>query len=134
MKHEHFGIAVVELMASGMITVAHNSAGPRLDIIGGSPKEVGFLAESPDEFANQVYKSLTKFDDYKDLVGFPIDYKISELIKTKHTYSHRVFMNEEEHIIARIVLKENPPFISKKEMDGLDGTHYNRYTGYPVIM
>jgi len=75
-----------------------------------------------------------KFDDYKDLVGFPIDYKISELIKTKHTYSHRVFMNEEEHIIARIVLKENPPFISKKEMDGLDGAHYNRYTGYPVIM
>ena len=67
MKHEHFGIAVVELMASGMITVAHNSAGPRLDIIGGSPKEVGFLAESPDEFANQVYESLTKFDDYKDL-------------------------------------------------------------------
>lgn len=67
MKHEHFGIAVVELMASGMITVAHNSAGPKLDIIGGSPKEVGFLASSPDEFANFVYKSLTKFNDYKDL-------------------------------------------------------------------
>jgi hypothetical protein len=75
-----------------------------------------------------------KFESYKELVGFPIDYKISELIKTKHTYSHKVFMNEEEHIIARIVLKENAPFISKKEMDGMDGTHYNRYTGYPVIM
>ena len=67
MKHEHFGIAVVELMASGMITVAHNSAGPKFDIIGGSPKEVGFLASSADEFSDCVYKSLTKFDDYKDL-------------------------------------------------------------------
>ena len=75
-----------------------------------------------------------KFDAYKDLIGFPIQYDISELIKTKHTYSHRVFINEEEHIIARIVLKENAPFISKKEMDGLVGSHYNRYIGYPVIM
>ena len=25
MKYEHFGIAVVELMAAGIITIAHNS-------------------------------------------------------------------------------------------------------------
>lgn len=29
MKHEHFGISVVELMSSGIITIAHNSAGPK---------------------------------------------------------------------------------------------------------
>ena len=45
MKHEHFGIAIVELMSSGIITVAHNSAGPKLDIIGGAKKEVGYLAD-----------------------------------------------------------------------------------------
>jgi hypothetical protein len=75
-----------------------------------------------------------KFDLYKDMIGFPINYKISELIKTKHTYSHRVFINEDAHIVARVVLKENTPFISKKEIDGLDGVHYNTYIGYPVIM
>lgn len=45
MKHEHFGIAVVELMSSGIITIAHNSAGPKDDIIGKSPKTVGYLAD-----------------------------------------------------------------------------------------
>jgi len=37
MKDEHFGIAVVELMASGITTIAHKSAGPKYDIIGPSP-------------------------------------------------------------------------------------------------
>lgn len=33
MKEEHFGISVVEMMAAGLFTVAHNSGGPKLDII-----------------------------------------------------------------------------------------------------
>lgn len=33
MKDEHFGISVVDMMAAGLITIAHDSAGPRLDII-----------------------------------------------------------------------------------------------------
>jgi len=50
MKHEHFGIAVVELMSSGIITIAHNSAGPKTDIIGPAAdpkvnKPVGYLAD-----------------------------------------------------------------------------------------
>ena len=35
MWNEHFGISVVEGMAAGLIMVAHNSGGPKLDIIGG---------------------------------------------------------------------------------------------------
>ncbi|VEL11956.1 unnamed protein product [Protopolystoma xenopodis] len=34
MVEEHFGIGIVEGMAAGLITVAHNSGGPRYDIIG----------------------------------------------------------------------------------------------------
>jgi alpha-1,2-mannosyltransferase len=34
MWNEHFGISVVEMMAAGLVVVAHNSGGPRLDIIG----------------------------------------------------------------------------------------------------
>lgn len=45
MKDEHFGISVIEMMAAGLITIAHNSAGPRKDIIGSSPCQVGLLCE-----------------------------------------------------------------------------------------
>jgi alpha-1,2-mannosyltransferase len=33
MKYEHFGISIVEMMAAGLVTIAHDSAGPKLDII-----------------------------------------------------------------------------------------------------
>jgi hypothetical protein len=33
MWNEHFGIGVVEYMAAGLVPVAHNSAGPKLDIV-----------------------------------------------------------------------------------------------------
>jgi len=32
---EHFGIGVVEMMAAGVLTIAHNSGGPKQDIIVG---------------------------------------------------------------------------------------------------
>jgi len=65
MKHEHFGIAIVELMSSGIITVAHNSAGPKLDIIGGAKKEVGYLAEDLESYAFFVARALIEFDSEK---------------------------------------------------------------------
>ena len=65
MKYEHFGIAIVELMSSGIITVAHNSAGPKLDIIGGAKKEVGFLADDLDGYTFFVHKALIGFDTEK---------------------------------------------------------------------
>lgn len=33
MWNEHFGIGVVEYMASGCIPLAHDSAGPKMDIV-----------------------------------------------------------------------------------------------------
>jgi alpha-1,2-mannosyltransferase len=32
MWNEHFGIGVVEYMAAGLIPVAHNTGGPKMDI------------------------------------------------------------------------------------------------------
>ena len=48
MWNEHFGIGVVEMMAAGMIAVAHNSGGPASDIV--QPRngvQTGFLAATP---------------------------------------------------------------------------------------
>lgn len=62
MKKEHFGIAVVELMSSGIITIAHNSAGPKEDIIGGAPNPVGYLADSQEDYAFFVRKAMMEYD------------------------------------------------------------------------
>ena len=61
MEFEHFGIAVVELMSSGIITIAHKSAGPKGDIIGIAPTPVGYLADSVDEYAHFVTHSLQNY-------------------------------------------------------------------------
>jgi alpha-1,2-mannosyltransferase len=45
MRDEHFGISIIEMMASGLVTIAHNSAGPKHDIIGDSKTLVGVLAD-----------------------------------------------------------------------------------------
>ncbi|KAL0963687.1 hypothetical protein UPYG_G00309590 [Umbra pygmaea] len=52
MWNEHFGIGVVECMAAGTIILAHNSGGPKLDIV--APYEggqTGFLADCEDSYA-----------------------------------------------------------------------------------
>lgn len=66
MIDEHFGIAVVELMAAGVIVVAHDSAGPAQDIIGVSPKTVGFLGKTPEGnlFKNIFTFTFKSFNNY----------------------------------------------------------------------
>jgi len=51
MKDEHFGISVVDFMASGVVTLAHDSAGPKMDIVVSSDGEkVGYLADTVDGY------------------------------------------------------------------------------------
>lgn len=55
MWNEHFGIGVVECMAAGLVTIAHNSGGPKADIINqcdGSRN--GFLATDDEDFAHAM--------------------------------------------------------------------------------
>ena len=63
MKYEHFGITLVEMMAAGIITIAHASAGPKLDIIGPAADEedlpAGFLATDLDSYVSILLKSMT---------------------------------------------------------------------------
>jgi alpha-1,2-mannosyltransferase len=55
MRNEHFGICVVEYVAAGVIPVAHNSAGPREDILRGAD---AYLAERAEEYAQKVICAL----------------------------------------------------------------------------
>ncbi len=54
MKAEHFGIAVVEMIAAGLIVVAHNSAGPKYDIIKERLDNFGFLCKETEDYVNSV--------------------------------------------------------------------------------
>ncbi|XP_013171616.1 PREDICTED: GDP-Man:Man(3)GlcNAc(2)-PP-Dol alpha-1,2-mannosyltransferase [Papilio xuthus] len=54
MWNEHFGIGIVECMAAGLVTIAHRSGGPLLDIIQSSPVRTGFLAAEPEEYARAI--------------------------------------------------------------------------------
>ena len=56
MWNEHFGIGIVEMMSSGLLTVAHNSGGPRSDII--APGKTGFLATTPEEYADALAQAM----------------------------------------------------------------------------
>ncbi|KAM0428991.1 hypothetical protein ACHAPT_006795 [Fusarium lateritium] len=60
MWNEHFGIGVVEYQAAGLISVVHDSAGPKFDIvvpIDGEP--TGFHATTEEEFADGYEKALS---------------------------------------------------------------------------
>jgi len=66
MWNEHFGIGVVEMQAAGCIPVAHNSGGPKADIVRkiasakGDDSDLdtfiptGILAATPDEIADAM--------------------------------------------------------------------------------
>jgi alpha-1,2-mannosyltransferase len=57
MRQEHFGIGIVEMMAAGLLVVAHNSGGPQTDIV--NPGETGFLATTADEYSQAIFDALT---------------------------------------------------------------------------
>ncbi|CAI2367033.1 unnamed protein product [Moneuplotes crassus] len=61
MWNEHFGISIVEMMAAGLITIAHNSGGPKADIILEEGKR-GYLSETPKEFATAMQLALQTYN------------------------------------------------------------------------
>jgi alpha-1,2-mannosyltransferase len=60
MWNEHFGISVVEMLAAGLITLAHNSCGPKLDII--DEGRTGFLADTVDSYVEQLTSIFDRLD------------------------------------------------------------------------
>ena len=54
MINEHFGIAIVEAMASGLVPVIHRSGGPWEDILQEKQGVYGFAFRKPEEAANYI--------------------------------------------------------------------------------
>lgn len=68
MWNEHFGIGIVELMAAGVLVVAHDSGGPRMDIVvpaagSGDPAHaVGYLATTAHQYAQAMLDAFAESD------------------------------------------------------------------------
>eukprot|EP00939_MAST-03C_sp_MAST-3C-sp1_P003973 g3973.t1 len=62
MCDEHFGISVVEMMAAGVVPIAHKSAGPLMDIIGCHRPSPGYLATNEKEYAACLARALREGD------------------------------------------------------------------------
>jgi glycosyltransferase involved in cell wall biosynthesis len=72
MLDEHFGICVVEYQAAGAVAIAHDSAGPKMDIVVPSaPREdaVGFLATTETEFADAIVEVMTMRADAREAIA-----------------------------------------------------------------
>ena len=69
MWNEHFGIGIVEMMANGVLTVAHDSGGPKSDIVvPHNCQRTGFLASTVDEYVSAIYEALSMTDDDADKI------------------------------------------------------------------
>jgi alpha-1,2-mannosyltransferase len=59
MWNEHFGISIVEMMAAGLLVVAHDSGGPKMDIVAGKDDQpVGYLASTAPQYALMLKTAL----------------------------------------------------------------------------
>ncbi|KAF0993144.1 hypothetical protein HZS_2435 [Henneguya salminicola] len=99
MNQEHFGIGIVEMMASGIIMIAHNSGGPKSDIIVKfNKKEVGFLAESIDQYVTAIKSIL-------DLDGESIDIiRMNSILSVYERFSDKQFEQNVIRIIEKLIL------------------------------
>lgn len=64
MWNEHFGISVVEMMAAGLVVVAHRSGGPLMDIVTTfEGQTTGYLADSPISYCEALAMALDHKED-----------------------------------------------------------------------
>lgn len=85
MENEHFGISVVELQAAGVIAVAHNSGGPKLDIV---VPGTGFLASTEEEYCNHVIRILEMGEEYREEIRLKARNHVREAFSDSYFQSH----------------------------------------------
>ena len=76
MWNEHFGISIVEMMAAGLVTVAHKSGGPLMDLI--KPVDILNDAFSTSESKSTGYLATTA-NEYADCIGAALDTYVHSL-------------------------------------------------------
>jgi Glycosyltransferase len=104
MWNEHFGIGVVEMMAAGLITVAHNSGGPKSDIVvpfGPEGQRTGFLASTESQYVETLYDAwMIGRDKEKSL---PIRLRAQQ---SSMRFSDDVFLSTFKSLILKLLIEK----------------------------
>ena len=94
MINEHFGISVVEFLSAGLLTLSHQSGGPKLDII--QDNVTGFFALTDTEFADKLY----------ELIQLPESEAMRIRVKARESVSRfsedtfeQNFLNQVQHLL-----------------------------------
>ena len=106
MWNEHFGISIVEMMSNGLITIGHNSGGPKSDIItvqsiDGTEEllqqqRTGYLAHTEDEYVKAMIEIYQLNEDEKE--------SIRQAAKAScERFSDEVFMHEFRHCLMEVM-------------------------------
>ena len=97
MWNEHFGIAVVEMLAAGLITIAHRSGGPLMDIVNESAEsQTGFLAIHDYEYAECI----------KQILEMPTDALENMIEKSRasvNIFSDKVFESDWIRVTSSLI-------------------------------
>lgn len=98
MRDEHFGISVVEFMAAGAVVIAHNSAGPAMDIVTPLPdgRRTGLLANDDEDYAKKLMEALNEMGPKQRL-----DTAEAAREAVRHRFSQEAF---EELVAERLVM------------------------------
>lgn len=103
MWNEHFGISVVEMMANGLITVAHDSGGPKSDIVSiptsskDAMNRTGYLANTEDEYVQAFHSIFSLTDD--EMI------KIRESAKIScERFSDEAFVTEIKYYLSEVLI------------------------------
>jgi alpha-1,2-mannosyltransferase len=94
MPQDHFGISVVEAMASGCVPVVHKSGGPWIDILDQQQGTYGFSYSTPQEAAEHIDMLLT----HEDLRGKAA----SRALQRARSFDKTVFMKRIVEVVERI--------------------------------
>jgi alpha-1,2-mannosyltransferase len=94
MPQDHFGISVVEAMASGCVPVVHKSGGPWIDILDQQQGTYGFSYSNPTEAAKYIDMLVTR-EDLRSKIALRASERARLFDKT-------VFMNRIAEVVERI--------------------------------
>ncbi|KAF9123167.1 asparagine-linked glycosylation protein [Mortierella sp. 14UC] len=121
MLDEHFGIGVVEYMAAGLVPVAHNSAGPKMDIVRPYNNEpTGYLASTPQEFADAIEKILAAGDS-------TLDMQLRARDSVQERFSEKVFVDGFQKCLHEALSREAITIYGKYMLDPPEG-------GWPSVV
>jgi len=95
MPYDHFGISVVEGMASGCVPVVHRSGGPWLDILDGRQGEYGFSYATAEEAASYI-DTLVTDENSRNKVA-------SRAFHRAKKFDRAVFMERMVDVVERVV-------------------------------